>query len=45
LNDAGTDLTQALADAPHGADPLEKLPAVGKLAEDTAGSESEQKSI
>jgi predicted heme/steroid binding protein len=31
LHQAGTDLTQALAEAPHGADLLQKFPVVGLL--------------
>lgn len=34
LHAAGTDLTDALAQAPHGADLLERFPVVGTLVED-----------
>jgi predicted heme/steroid binding protein len=39
LHDAGTDLTTAIAKAPHGGDMLAKFPVVGILQEaDTRGS-------
>ncbi len=34
LHPAGTDLTGALAEAPHGEDLLSKFPIVGKLVDD-----------
>lgn len=32
LHSAGTDLTDAMADAPHGDDMMERVPVVGTLA-------------
>jgi len=34
LHDAGQDLTQALSEAPHGPEMLERFPVVGLLSED-----------
>jgi len=36
LHEAGKDLTEALNEAPHGTDLLERVPVIGTLVEDPA---------
>ena len=38
---AGTDLTEALRDAPHGPDLLERLPVIGVLVDQEASESTE----